>query len=98
MEVRTPVIRLRKVRQETSVCTSCGASYDQSITMHDIKVGKTIITVCDICNERLLDMTLKVAVDTNGMVKGPRERKIQRLRIEARRKAGLPSYGTVDQV
>lgn len=101
MVVRTPVIRLRALRPrdwQTGTCTSCGAKYDESITMHDIKIGSVIVTVCDVCNERLLDVTLKATVDTNGMVKGPREKRIQRLRMEARQKAGKPAYGRSNQV
>ena len=71
-------IRMRHNSKPDAVCSNCGSSADESLNMFDICIGKTIQTLCDICNEEVLTKTLSAEVYKNGRTKSSRDMKIIR--------------------
>ena len=73
-------IRMRHNNKPDTVCSNCGAKDSESLNMFDICIGKTIQTLCDICNEEVLNKTLSAQVFKNGRVKEQRDMAIVRKR------------------
>lgn len=73
-------IRMRHNNKLDAVCSNCGSSADESLNMFDICIGKTIMTICDVCNEEVFNKTLSAQVYKNGRVKEPRDMAIIRKR------------------
>ena len=63
------MIRIRNSKDTNSVCCECGDGRKDVLDMFDIKVGGNIFTVCDVCNEVLLNATLRAECAKNGRVK-----------------------------
>lgn len=73
-------IKMRYNRDRESVCCGCSEKGDEVLEMYDICVGKTIFTICDVCNEALNMKSLKAIVELNGRVKQQRDMAILRRR------------------
>lgn len=59
--------------KERQVCSSCGNTGDRSVMMFDLKIGDSMLTVCDECANQLFDKMLKCVCAVNGKVKTPRD-------------------------
>lgn len=75
-----PKIQMRHAKHDGAVCCSCGTDMDKALEMYDIKIGPTVLTICDVCNEALLDKVLSAHVAKNGKVKSDRDMAIIRRR------------------
>lgn len=76
-------IKMRHCRDNGAKCCSCGASVGESLGMYDIMVGTNLFTVCDVCNEQLLNKTLRAEVNKNGRAKSAHDMAIIRHRKHA---------------
>lgn len=74
-------IRMRTNKSPDAVCKVCGATRKNSLDLFDIAfTDKHIITICDMCNEQLLNKTLKATCYVNGRVKSRTDLQIIRSR------------------
>ena len=73
-------VKMRINNNADAICSSCEAGQKDSLLMHDLMVGKTMLTVCDICNEELFTKTLKVDCAKNAKIKSEDDLKIIRRR------------------
>lgn len=73
-------IRMRHNNDRNALCCNCGASADKSLNMFDICIGKSIQTLCDVCNAEILNKTLSAEVFKNGRTKSPRDMQVIRSR------------------
>lgn len=79
-------IKMRKNVNVDAVCDECHSTVKQSLDMYDICLCGQTFTICDACNEKLLNKTLKANCLTNGRVKSNKDLAItQQRRIKARR-------------
>lgn len=74
------MVRMRNNKDSNARCCSCGDRQGEVLGMYDICIGRTIVTVCDVCNEVLLSKTLKAEVAKNGRVKSSQDMAIIRRR------------------
>lgn len=77
-------IKMRYSKSGTK-CSSCGVDQYDCLAMVDVMIGSARFSLCDECNEELLNKTLKVEVAKNAKVKDRHDREIIRKRNEARR-------------
>lgn len=75
-----PKIQMRHAKHNDAVCCSCGTDMDKALEMYDIKIGPTVLTICDVCNALLLDKSLSAHVQLNGRTKDARDMAIIRKR------------------
>lgn len=73
-------IRMRHNNDGNALCCNCGAGADKSLNMFDICIGKTIQTLCDVCNAEILNKTLSAEVFKNGRTKSSRDMQVIRSR------------------
>lgn len=73
-------IKMRNNKDPNSVCYECGHGRKEVLDMFDICIGGDIFTICDECNETLLQKTLCAEVAKNGRVKTPEDMRIMRKR------------------
>lgn len=73
-------IKARTNNNPNAVCCECGDGQAKVLNMFDLCIGGTIFTLCDRCNEALLNKTLSAECYTNGRVKSPRDLSIVRSR------------------
>lgn len=73
-------IKMRNNTHDDAVCCDCGEAQNQVLNMYDICIGGTIFTICDRCNEKLFDKSLKAICERNGRVKTGRDMAIIRRR------------------
>ena len=73
-------VKMRNNLKKDAVCSGCGDKQEDVLSMFDICIGKTIFTVCDICNEKLFYKCLHADVMVQGRVLTPREMRITRER------------------
>lgn len=77
-------IKMRVSKRPDAKCLSCGASISQSVDLFDVKIGESIITVCDDCMNALMTKSLSAVCYTNGRIKQPSE--IKKINNRSRRK------------
>ena len=75
-------IKMRNNKDPNSVCCSCGDERKYTLEMFDMCIGTTIVTICDVCNEQILEKTLKCEVNKNGRVKTPHDMQVMRRRAQ----------------
>lgn len=80
-------IKMRNNTKPDAVCCECGKSQNQVLNMFDLCIGGNIMTICDVCNEKIFDKTLSAEVMKNGRVKSQRDMAIIRRREEKQEKA-----------
>lgn len=80
-------IKMRHNNNKSAVCSGCGNSKDKSLEMYDICIGKTVLTICDACNEQIFNKCLKAEVEKNGRPKDARDMRIVRERNEKIKRA-----------
>lgn len=62
---------MRTVKDPEAVCKICGATRKQSLEIFEIMfTEKAKLTLCDLCNDKLLYKTLKASCMVNGKLKG----------------------------
>lgn len=74
------MIKMRNNTKSDAVCCECGERQDQVLNMFDLCIGGNIMTICDVCNEKLFDKTLAAEVMKNARVKSQRDIEIIRQR------------------
>lgn len=75
------MIRMRINKDSNARCKVCGNDRSNSLELFDISfTERNIITICDLCNETLLNKTLKATCGVNGKVKSPPDLAIIRKR------------------
>lgn len=68
------VIKMRINKSDDAVCKVCGHTKKNSLELFDIAfTDKHIITICDKCNDRLFDKTLKASCGVNGKLKSKKD-------------------------
>lgn len=78
-------IKMRINKDRDAICENCFCERKECLDMFDIKIGDNdIITICDDCNEKLFNKSLKAVCYVNGRVKQPYE---IRIRNERRQRA-----------
>lgn len=78
-------IKMRHNKDRHAVCHSCGAKAVDSLEMFDIALGRTVVTICDLCNTTLLNKTLSAEVAKSHRVKDSHDMAIiQQRRIDGR--------------
>lgn len=75
-------IKMRVSKEELDICSVCGYSTKDSLVMFEVKIGKTIHSVCDKCMEDLFGCSLKATRYTDSKFKSQDDIKI----INARNK------------
>lgn len=83
-------IKMRNNTKSDAVCCECGERQDQVLNMFDLCVSGNIMTICDVCNEKIFDKTLSAEVMKNGRVKSQRDMASIRKR---KSRISLPSGG-----
>lgn len=53
-------VNFRKAKDNDVKCSSCGASYSNSIAMYEYKIGRQKGVLCDLCLKDLFSKTLQV--------------------------------------
>lgn len=73
-------IKMRNNRKLDSICCECGMGRKDVLDMFDICIGGQIFTICDECNEALLQKTLSAECYKNGRIKMPEDMAVLRKR------------------
>lgn len=73
-------IKMRNNTKSNAVCCECGEGQEEVLNMFDLCIGGNIMTICDVCNEKIFDKTLSAEVMKNGRVKSQRDMAIIRRR------------------
>lgn len=73
-------IKMRTNKKMDATCCECQAEANDSLGMFDICIGGTILTICDLCTDRILSKTLSAIVGINHRVKSPHDNEIIRRR------------------
>lgn len=81
-------IKMRNNTNKDAFCCECGDTQDNVLNMFDLCVGGEVFTICDACNEAILNKTLSAEVMKNGRVKSSKDMSIIR-----KRKAKGGSWG-----
>ena len=87
------MIKMRNNTKSDTVCCECGERQDQVLNMFDLCIGGNIITICDVCNEKILSKCLSAEVMKNGRVKSKNDMAIIRKR---KSKIGFCSGGEIN--
>ncbi len=80
-------IKMRNNKELDSICCECGDHRKDVLDMFDLCIGGNIITICDVCNEQILNKTLKAEVAKNGRVKTQEDMRVLRKRAHGSYKA-----------
>lgn len=67
------MIKMRHNKDGNAKCYNCGISAQDVLDMFDLKIGNVVVTICDMCNEQLLQKTLTAEVRKNQRTKSPRD-------------------------
>ena len=63
-------IKMRTVKEPDAVCKICRATRKQSLEIFEIMFTKKAkLTLCDLCNDKLLYKTLKASCNVNAKLK-----------------------------
>lgn len=74
-------IKMRTVANTEAICKVCGATRKQSLEIFEIMfTDKARITICDMCNEKLFNKTLKASCLVNAKLKSKADLKVIRSR------------------
>ena len=74
------MIKMRNNAKPDAICCECNKSQKEVLNMFDLCIGGNIMTICDVCNEKIFDKTLAAEVMKNGRVKSQRDMEIIRRR------------------
>lgn len=82
-------IKMRTVRDPDAVCKICGATRRQSLEIFEIMfTEKAKLTLCDLCNDKLLYKTLKASCNVKGKLKSKEDIAV----INKRKEKGMPTW------
>ena len=84
-EVNVMAIKMRNNTDKEATCCECGDSQNEVLNMFDLLVGGKVLTICDVCNEKILYKTLHANVLKNGRVKSQHDLTIIRRRERGNR-------------
>lgn len=73
-------IKMRINKDRDSRCCECGDHRSDVLDMFDLCIGGNVLTLCDVCNEKILYKTLKAECYKNGRVKTPQDMTVMRKR------------------
>ena len=73
-------INFRKAKQGCDPCTSCGASWEESIDMYEYRIGKQSGVLCDVCLKEMFLKSLKVTTIIDGEKKDRRQLVVKQMR------------------
>lgn len=73
-------IKMRHNKDKEAFCCECGSGQDDSLGMYDICIGGTILTICDVCNEKIFSKCLSAEVEKNHRTKTAADMRIIRKR------------------
>lgn len=62
-------VRMRINQSETVTCSCCGEKANKSLMMFDLKLGKNVLHICDICNHTLFLKTLDASNKVDAKLK-----------------------------
>lgn len=80
---------MRTVKNTDAVCKICGATRQQSLEIFEIMfTEKAKLTICDLCNNKLLYKTLRASCKVNERIKNAADFEV----IRKRREKGIPSW------
>ena len=66
-------IKMRNNNDKDAICCECGESQNQVLNMFDLCIGGILITICDVCNEKILNKCLSAECMKNGRIKQKRD-------------------------
>ena len=69
-------IKMRNNTDSKAICCECKETQEQVLNMFDLCVGDTILTICDACNEKVLDKCLKAECMKNSRTKSNKDMQI----------------------
>ena len=69
-------IKMRNNTDSKAICYECKETQEQVLNMFDLCVGDTILTICDACNEKVLDKCLKAECMKNSRTKSNKDMQI----------------------
>lgn len=67
---------MRNNTDSKAVCCECKETQEKVLNMFDLCVGDTILTICDECNEKVLDKCLKAECMKNSRTKSNKDMQI----------------------
>ena len=73
-------IKMRNNSKPDAICCECGETQQEVLNMFDLCIGKTILTICDVCNNKIFYKTLNAECIKNGRVKTQQDLAIIRKR------------------
>lgn len=78
-------IKMRTNKEQSVSCNCCGNNRSKSIEMFDIRFcndygNAIVVTLCDACNEKLFNKTLKAVCKVNSKIKSSKDMKVKRYR------------------
>lgn len=77
---------MRTMRDPDAICKICGATRKQSLEIFEIMfTEKAKLTLCDLCNEQLLNKTLRASCNVNSKIKSKGDMSIIRKRKSERK-------------
>lgn len=74
------MLRMRTNNELGVKCCECGNGRKDSLELFDVCIGGQIFTICDLCNEQLLQKSLRASCKVNDRVKRPSDMAIIRRR------------------
>lgn len=80
-------IKMRNNKDSDSRCCECGDHRSDVLDMFDLCIGGHVFTICDVCNEILLQKTLRAECNKNARVKTPEDMRVMRARSNKSYKA-----------
>lgn len=86
-------IKMRNNTKDDAICCNCESTQKQSLNMFDLCIGDRVFTICDECNEKILNKTLRAEVAKNSRLKSQRDLAIIKKR---KSKIGLHSGGSIN--
>lgn len=69
-------IKMRNNNKPDAICCECGSQQKSVLNMFDLCVGGNIFTICDECNEKIMNKCLSADVMKNGRAKNDRDMEI----------------------
>ena len=73
-------INFRKAKQGCDSCSSCGASWEESVDMYEYRIGKQSGVLCDVCLKEMFSKSLKVTTLIDGEKKDRRQLAVKQMR------------------
>lgn len=71
-----------RIRKTSGECYICGKGKHESLELFDLQLGIMKITICDLCNSKLLRKTLNANHLVDSKLKTKSDMRIRRIRSE----------------